>query len=319
MAENFYSTLGVAEDASQEEIKKVFRKMAVKYHPDKNKGNPEAEEKFKKMNEAYDVLGDPKKRAEYDEMRRNFGRYFHSGTGPGTQPGGGQPGFTFEDLGGASGLGDIFEQMFRQQGRGAPGAGQRRGRKPPGFGGFEGFGGQDDFGPGAGGRGGDVSAELTIPFDLAVKGGEQGVTLGSMGFQGGGRSMTVKIPAGIKDGQTLRMPGKGEGGGDLLLLIKVAPHPIFRREGDHLVVDVEVDLPTAVLGGETAVPTLDGNIKIKVPAGTQNGTVIRLKGRGVQRKGATAGDQQVIMKVAIPRTLTDEQKELFEAFATKLK
>src|SRR5690606_32760511 len=135
MADNFYTILGVKEDASQDEIKKAYRKLAVKYHPDKNKGNKEAEEKFKKISEAYDVLGDPKKRAEYDNMRRSFGRYFHRGEGPGAQPGG-AGGFTFEDLGGFSGLGDIFEELFRQQ----QGRGRARGGGPSPFGGG-GFGG----------------------------------------------------------------------------------------------------------------------------------------------------------------------------------
>lgn len=326
MADNFYSVLGVPETATQEEIKKAFRKLAVKYHPDKNRDNKEAEEKFKQINEAYDVLGDPKKRAEYDEMRRNFGRYFKRGEGPGAAPGGpGAAGFSFEDLGGMSGLGDIFEQIFRAQQQ-AGGAGPRGGRAqqqgrragPSPFGGFSGFGGFEGMGPGGGFGAGstpDLTAELTIPFEMSIKGGEQSISLAPAGSGGAGaRPMTVKIPAGIRDGQTLRLAGKADGA-DILLKIHVAPHPIFRREEDNLVVEAEVDLTTAVLGGETTVPTLDGTVKIKVPAGTQNGTVIRLKGRGVHRKSAPAGDQLVVVKVAIPRKLTPRQKELFEALA----
>lgn len=320
MSDNFYKVLGVDEKASQDEIKKVYRKLAVKYHPDKNKGNKEAEEKFKEISQAYEVLSDEKKRAEYDEMRQNFGRYFHQGQGArgraGGAGGGGQS-FSFEDLGGMNGMGDIFEQLFGAQGGGGKG---RRGGAPGGFGGFGGggFTGREAI------RGADVSADLTVPFDVAARGGEQTVTLSEEGSRSGGKTMTIKIPPGIEDGQTLRLTGKGSAGGggdagDLLLRIRVAPHPVFRREGDAIVVDAEVDLAQAVLGGELRVPTLDGDLTIKVPAGTQPGQQFRLKERGIHRKGHPRGDQRVAVKIQIPKHLSPKQKTLFEDFVESLK
>lgn len=392
MAENFYQVLGVAENASQDEIKKAYRKLAVKHHPDKNRGNKAAEERFKRISEAYDVLGDAKKRSEYDAMRQGF--FSGAGTGAGARGGraraypgdnGGAQTFHFEDLGGFSGLGDIFGNLFGGggAGRGGAGAGASGGRRRGGATrGHESFGFEDEVE----GRGNDVEAQLTIPFDISVKGGKQTITFqkseicpncsgtgaqpgsqpvtcpechgqgtvtmsqGNFGVQrvcpkcngrgqiisnpcvvchGSGvaarpKTLTVKIPPGIKDGQMIRLAGEGQPGGrpgeagDLLLKINVAPHPIFRREEDKIVSDQEIDLATAVLGGEVSVPTLDGNVKLKIPAGTQSGTVFRLKNRGIVR-GTARGDQNVVVKVVTPRHLNARQKELFEQFAREAK
>lgn len=386
MSDNFYKVLGVAENATQDEIKKAYRKLAVKHHPDKNRGNKQSEERFKQISEAYDVLGDPKKRQQYDAMRKGYGEGFFGGAGAGARrPGaggarmytgpGGEQTFSFEDLGGFSGFGDIFENLFRGGGAGV-GGGARRTRARGGPSPYEGFGEEPE-------RGNDVAADLTIPFEVAVKGGKQTFTFektetcpncrgsgaqpgtqvttcpecggrgtvtvsqGAFGVQrvcprcngrgqivttpcvvchGSGMShrpktLTVRIPAGIQDGQTIRLAGEGQpsspGGpaGDLLLRIHVTPHPIFRREDDKIVIDQNVDLGIAVLGGEISVPTLDGEVKLRIPAGTQSGTVFRLKGRGIHRRGGERGDQNVVVKVRTPKNLTPKQKQLFEQFA----
>lgn len=384
MKDNFYKILGVAENAPQADIKKAYRKLAVKYHPDKNRGNKQAEERFKEISEAYDVLGDAKKRQQYDAMRQGFGQGMFGGGGPGgagagrgprMRPGnGGEQSFSFEDLGGFSGFGDIFENLFRAQGGAGAHPGSGGGRNA-----YEDFGGRYDY---EDDRGNDVSAELTIPFELSIKGGKQTFTInktdtcpnckgvgaqpgtkvdscpeckgrgtvtvaqGSFGVQrvcpkcngrgklithpcvvchGSGtatrpKTITVKIPAGIKDGQTMRVAGEGQPGrrgtaGDLLLKIQVQPHPLFRREGDKVILEKEVDLATAVLGGETVVPTLDGEVRLKIPAGTQSGTVFRVREKGIAHKNTTRGDMNVIIKVQTPRKLSEKQKQLFEEFA----
>ncbi|MGB9692083.1 MAG: molecular chaperone DnaJ [Candidatus Sumerlaeaceae bacterium] len=369
MKENYYRILEVPENATQEEIKKAYRKLALKYHPDRNRNNPEAEEKFKQITEAYEVLSDPQKRAQYDAMRR--GAFAGGFTGGGRAQGpfagaGGATGFTFSEFGGFA---DIFEQLFRERG----GRGTRTG--------FADFGFDEEEA-----RGNDVEADITIPFEVAVRGGKQTITFtktdrcpncGGSGAQPGSRvapcaqcggrgtvtvsqgafgvtricpgcggrghvittpcvvcrgtgytarpkTLTVKIPAGVKDGQIIRLAGEGQPGinggpsGDFLLRVHVQPHPIFRREGDNIIVDKEIDLATAVLGGQVSVPTLDGEVKLKIPAGTQSGTVFRLKGRGVHRRGSAVGDQHVVVKVATPKNLTEKQKAAFRAFAREM-
>lgn len=364
MKESFYQVLGVAETATQDEIKKAYRKLAVKYHPDKNKGDTKAEDRFKLISEAYEALGDEKKRAQYDQARKG---YFAGAGGAGMRGGNGAgaENFNFEDLGGFEGFGDIFGNLFG--GGGAAGAG--RGRAA----GVGGMSGQDESGE-------DIAAEITVPFELAATGGQYSlafdrtglcsncngsggqpgtpvqtcsqcrglgrITVGQGGYgiqrvcpqcngkgqipqtpchvcRGAGiahqtRKLTVKIPPGIADGQTIRIRGEGErgprGGGDLLLTIRVAPHPVFKRQGEKIVVEKEVDLATAVLGGEVDVPTLDGDAKLKVPAGTQPGTVFRLKERGIHRRNGARGDANVVIKVQVPKALTEQQRELFEQF-----
>jgi len=376
MSDSFYKVLGVAESASQDEIKKAYRKLAKQYHPDKNKGDAKAEAKFKEISEAYDILGDEKKRGQYDQMRKaGFFSNMGGAGGPGgaqwggQRPGGGGGvhGFSFEDLGGFD---HIFENLFGG-GRGRAGAGQAS----------RGF----DFGGGAADRGQDIAATLSIPFELAARGGTQTfsfartgqcdhchgigaepgtgfhecgqcngrgtITLEQGGFgmqrtcpqckgegqipdapckvcRGTGevsqtRRLTVKIPPGIDTGQTIRIRGEGEqtsgGNGDLLLQINVTPHPEFRREGGKIVSEFEIGLDTLVLGGEISVPALDGPVRLKVPAGTQPGTVFRLKDKGLYHKNNARGDAHVTVKAKIPKNLTDDQKEKFKAFADSLK
>jgi molecular chaperone DnaJ len=369
MKENFYTILGVPENATADQIKKAYRKLAVKYHPDKNKGDKKSEDRFKQISEAYDVLSDDKKRAHYDQVRHGY--FAGAGGGPGAGMRGGDGGaqnFSFEDLGGFEGFGDIFGNLFGGAGGGA-GQGRGRGRS-------RGFG-QDEFAS----PGDDIAAEITVPFELAAKGGQYSfafqrtgscpnchgsgaqpgtsaqqcgechgsgrVTLGQGGFgiqrvcprcggkgsipktpcvvcRGSGvttqeRKLTVKIPPGIADGQTIKLRGEGEqgarGAGDLLLTVRVASHPVFRREGEKIVVDQEVDLATAVLGGDISVPTLDGDVKLKIPAGTQPGTVFRLKERGLHRRSGARGDQNVVVKVTVPKKLSKKSQELFREFA----
>ncbi|MBX7245809.1 MAG: J domain-containing protein [Candidatus Sumerlaeaceae bacterium] len=311
MEQDLYKVLGVSDSASADEIKKVYRSLAKKYHPDKNKGNKQAEDKFKAISQAYDILGDPDKRKKYDELKRSGfdPRMFSQGRG--ASGSGGAQSFSFEDLKGFEGFSDIFEQLFGQGAQGGHGGGGRSSR-------FQSF----DFGAGAGQHGGgvDATAEITVPFELAAKGGHQSLSLVS---EDGGApmQMTVKIPPGIRDGQSIRLPGKGHaagrGGkkGDLLLRIRVAPHPTFRREEDVILSELEINLATAVLGGEVSVPTLDGDVKLKIHAGTQPGTVFRLKGRGIYKAGGQRGDQNVTVKVAIPKKLTEKERHLFEKFS----
>lgn len=282
MAETYYETLGVAEDADSKAIKKAYRKLALKYHPDRNKDNKQAEEKFKKVSEAYETLSDDAKREEYDNIRK--GHY----------PGGGFGGFSGSDGGD---INSIFEQFFRQQGGQGGGFQQRR---PT--------------------RGGDVSAEITIPFEMAARGGEQSLTLQSSG--GSTRPVTIKVPPGIKAGQTIRIPNEGQEGqagrGDLMLKVRVSPHPQLSREGDIIITEVIVPLATAVLGGEISVPALDGPVTLKLPAGTQPGTVFRLRERGIYQRGGTRGDATAKVKVAVPKSLTPDQEQLFRAFVESL-
>lgn len=313
---DYYKALGVAENATAEDIRKAYRKLAVKHHPDKNRGDAAAEERFKDIGQANDVLSDPKRREEYDQVRAfrkaGGGRRAGGGFGGGAGPSGG-PGshFSFDDLaGGGAGMGGIFEEFF--QGGRAPGtgAGGARGpRRTPGFGGGRGThedGGHDQ-----------PPAEITIPFETAARGGEYSVTLDTPRGGGQPESVRIKIPAGIRDGQTIRVPATGRGR-QTMIRVKAAPHPLMRREEDGTVAcTVTVPLADAVLGGKASVPTLDGDVTIRVPEGTSDGTLIRLKGRGAGPATAR-GDQRVLVKVKMPGKLAPEQRELFEAFARSL-
>lgn len=387
MSESFYKILGVPESASQDEIKKAYRKLAKKYHPDKNKGDAKAEAKFKEISEAYDILGDEKKRTQYDQIRKGGFDFSQMGGGAG---GGGFQGFGGGGTGGAQGFsfegGEGFESIFENLFGGAARAGARGqrgggGRARRGSAGFAGAGYGFEPQPE---RGADISAQLSIPFDLAARGGTQTfsfsrrntcgnchgngaepgsgfrvcpecdgrgtITLGQGGFGiqrvcpkcrgegqipeapcrvchgtgevSGQRRLTVKIPPGIDTGQTIKIRGEGEqaagGAGDLLLQISVTPHPKLRREGARIVTDFDIDLKTAVLGGEVSVPGLDGPVRLKIPAGTQPGTVFRLKEKGIYRKNGMRGDEHVVVKVKIPKGLSDEQREGFAEWADKL-
>ncbi|MEZ3160799.1 DnaJ C-terminal domain-containing protein [Microbacterium sp. BWT-B31] len=301
---DFYQTLGVSKDVSDADLKKTYRKLARKYHPDSNQGDAAAEAKFKEISEAYSVLSDPEQRKEYDQIRAmGSGARFTAG---------GQ---------GAGGFEDVFSAF--QQGRGARYNGTEDfddifsmfGQQPGGFGsgrfgqptgGFRGFGGPT--------RGADVTARTTIDFITATKG--ETITL-----QGeDGRPFKVKIPAGVADGQKIRLRGRGrpspDGGeqGDIVVAITVRPHPVFTREGLNLRVIVPVTFTEAALGATIEVPTLGGDpVKLRVAPGTPSGRVLRVKGRGVATQKGT-GDLLAEVQVAVPSHLDDAAREALERF-----
>ena len=314
---DFYAILGVPKDADQAAIKKAYRKLARKHHPDQNAGDVASEQRFKDIGEAHAVLSDPKQREEYDAIRQmaHGGARFRAG-GPG-----GAGGFedVFSAFGGGGGqrvrfstggpgaggqpdLDDLLAQMF---GGAAAGGGARgaRGADP-----FSGFGAPRGPRPGA-----DVQARTSLSFRDAVEGAT--VTLQTAE----GRRITTKVPAGVKDGQKIRLRGKGGEGdpgapkGDLILTVSVDKHPVFGRDGDNLTVDLPVTFAEAALGATVSVPTLDGvPVRVKVAPGTPSGRVLRVKGRGVKGRHGT-GDLLARVNVVVPQRLTDEARTAVEA------
>lgn len=300
---DFYKTLGVSKTVSDAELKKTYRKLARKYHPDSNQGDAKAEAKFKEVSEAYSVLSDKEQRAEYDQIRAmGSGARFQAGGSSSSSAG-------FEDVFSGFGRGnrqadfdDIFS-MFNQQGGGGFGGG--RFGQPSG--GFRGFGGPT--------RGTDVTATTTLDFTTAVKG--ETISLQS----DDGTPFKVKIPAGVSDGQRIRLRGRGrpspDGGeaGDIVVQVSVKKHPVFEREGLNLRVTVPVTFTEATLGATIEVPTLGGpSVKLKVAPGTPSGRVLRVKGRGVASKKGT-GDLLAVVQVVVPSHLDDKAKEALQAFA----
>jgi DnaJ-class molecular chaperone len=286
---DFYEVLGVSRSASQDEIRKAYKKLARKFHPDVKPADPEAEKKFSEITEAYDVLSDEEKRRNYDQ----FGHATRGGAG------GGNP---FQGFGGGGGAGsfdldDLLGGMFGGGQFGGGRRGQPRSQK-----------------------GQDARAEITVPFVVAVEGGEHSVTL-----QNGAKSerLTVKIPSGIEEGQSIRLAGQGNPGmgggsaGDLIVTVHIATHPWFRRDGQNLQVDVPVSPSEAALGARIDVPTLtEGTVVLTVPPGTSSGAKLRLRGKGVRNhKTGERGDQFVILKITVPKTLTDEARSLYERLA----
>jgi molecular chaperone DnaJ len=313
---DFYATLGVAQDADAATIKKAYRKLARTLHPDANPGNENAERRFKEVGEAYSVLSDPEQRQQYDAIRtmsRGGARFAPGGAG-GT---GG-----FEDL-----LGGLFG------GGGSSGAGGRGQRVRFSTAGGAGnpdledlLGGMFGAGGGYGGygaargprRGEDVNAATTVSFREAVS----GATVKLRKPDGG--TITTRVPPGVRDGQRIRLRGKGGAGdqgapaGDLMITVHVTPDPVFGRKGDDLTVTVPVTFDEAALGAQVDVPTLDGTVRVKIPAGTPSGRTLRVKGRGVTN-GKTTGDLRVTLQVAVPRKLTDEARAAVEAYAAATK
>ena len=312
MSKDYYKILGVHKSASAEEIKKAYRKLAMKYHPDRNKGNKEAEAKFKEVSEAYAVLSDQEKRKQYDMFgAEGFQQRF-------TQEDIFR-GFDFSDIFQEFGFGHfggrkrsggtgIFENLFSGATRGS---GYRAKAEP--FGSF--FGG---FGGDAGAvKGQDVTYELPVHLEDIVQTNQRTIS-----YHIGGRheQVKVKIPAGIADGKKLRLAGMGqpgpEGGnpGDLYIKIKVLNHPVFKREGDDLHLSREITFSNAALGTSIEVSTIDGKrLNLKVPAGSQSGSKMRLRGHGMPRMGEEGkGDVYVKVQVAVPKRLTKKQKELIE-------
>jgi len=284
MAEkDYYEILGVKKEASEAELKKAYRDLAKKYHPDKNKGNKEAENRFKEISEAYAVLSDKDKRAQYDRLGREaFG------------PGGANPfaGFDFSEFMGAGG------------GRSRRGGGARRTSQTMDF--TDIFG--DLFGGGGATRGGgfqqepqEMQAEITIDFRDAVLGTTMSLSIDDA-------PVKVKIPEGIGDGQKIRLK---RGGTPLVITVHVRPHPFFERRGDDIYTDLPVTVGEAIRGAEVEVPTIHGSSRIRVPAGTQSGRTMRVKGKGVQKKSAT-GDHYVRIQIMVPPSAPDEAVDAIE-------
>lgn len=312
---DFYAILGVSQDASESEIKKAYRKLARQWHPDQNPGDEAAEQRFKEIGEANAVLGDPEQRQEYDAVRQmaHGGARFTAG-GPGAGNGG------FEDIfsafAGAGGPGGGGQRVrFSTAGGGAQGINLEDILGGMGGGGGRPFGGAyADYGAPAGPRPGrNVEARTSLSFRQAASGDT--VTL--RGAEGG--TVTARIPAGVKDGQKIRLRGKGEPGdsgaptGDLMLHVTVEPHAVFGRDGNNLTVDLPVTFAEAALGATVEVPTLDGKpVKVRVAPGTPSGRVLRVKGRGIKAAKGT-GDLLAKVHVVVPQRLTDEAKAAVEA------
>jgi molecular chaperone DnaJ len=283
MEKDFYKILGVGDKASKEEIKRAYRKLAQRYHPDANKGDDRAEQRFKEISEAHAVLSNDEKRREYDQMRsfvQAGGQRFY-----GFSPGSGRGGVRINigDLfGEESGVGDVFEDLFGFQGA-------RRSQK-----------------------GRDLETDVRLSFEDAVEGTT--VTLPT-----GGKS---RIPAGVRDGSRIRVAGRGEpstsGGprGDLYVRVHVDPHPVFAQgERGDLIVTAPVTYPEAALGAKIEVPTLEGSVTVKIPAGTKSGKTLRVKGKGARRPKGGLGDLLVRVEVQVPKRVSRQEKKLLEQLA----
>jgi DnaJ-class molecular chaperone len=313
---DYYKTLGVPKNASTDDIKKAYRKLARQYHPDVNK-KPDAEKKFKELNEAHEVLSDPDKRKRYDTVGPDWEQFAQGRGRPSGSGGGfqyvytGQPGENpfGEDV---SGFSDFFRTLFGQAANG-------------------GFGEADDlFGRGRtrtrtrARQGEDVEGEVEVTLPEAYKGKEQVIQISREGSSNGqpARRLTVKIPPGVRDGQRIRLAGQGNPGtsggpaGDAYLRVRVKPHPFFTRDGDDLRVELPVAMHEALLGGEVTVPTLKGRVALRIPPETQNGRTIRLAGQGMPRQGGGHGDLYSTVKVVMPTKLSEKERELAREVAT---
>jgi len=293
---DFYRTLGVGENASGDEIKRAYRRLAKKYHPDATGGDKAKEAKFKEITEAYETVGDEKKRATYDLERKSP---FPSGAGgfrgspfPGgfRSGGGGRMNVDLNDLfnrqredEGGGGIGDLFSEFF---------SGGTRTRVAP--------------------KGADVHAKLELDLPIAALGGEVPIVVD-------GKRWTVKVPPGVDEGQTIRLAGKGEtgkaGAGDLLLEVHVKPHAQFRRHGSDLEVDLPLTVDQAVLGAKVDAPTLEGKVQLTVPPGTSSGLKLRLRGKGVPKRDGARGDLFAVTQIVLPKEIPPKAKELIAEFA----
>lgn len=338
---DYYQILGVERGASEDQIKKAFRKLAREYHPDVAKDKKRAEERFKEINEAYEVLSDPTKRKRYDDLGANWQQGAEFRPPPGwesfasggrARPGGSQREhfeFNFDN----TGFSDFFEQLFG-------GAARRSG-------GFR-SSGEDSAGDAGEDRGRDLEGDLLVTLDEAIHGSVRSVSVrrsescprcGGTGVQGrtacagcGGAGQTVKtdtynvkIPAGVKPGQRLRVAGRGEaayGGGargDLYLRVRFARHPDFEVEGDHLIYNLQLAPWEAVLGGNISVPVLGGSVNIRIPAGTQSGQKLRVRGRGLPSRDGVAGDLLVRVEIVVPQTVSEGERSLWELLSRESK
>lgn len=300
-----YSTLGVARSASEADIKSAYRKLAKELHPDRNKGKPDASERFSDVTKAYDLLSDKEKRARFDRGEIDaegnptnpFAGGFGGGGFGGRPGGGGARGFRPQDFEGFGtegvDLSDLFDGLFG-------GGGQRR---SSGMGG--GFGSQRRPPPQ---KGPDVHYRLTVPFVSAASREDQRITLAD------GKTISVKLPAGVDDGTQMRLKGKGKpgpgGNGDGLVIVEIGPHPFYRRDGDHIRMDLPITLDEALNGAKVKCPTADGPVMLTIKPGTNGGTVMRLKGKGWSTKSGGRGDQLVTLEIQMPVDADELSKRL---------
>ena len=295
MANDPYKTLGVQRSASPEEIQKAYRRLARQYHPDKNPDDASAKKKFQDVQSAFDILRDPEKRQRYDQFGDAFeqvgaepgGQRWTYSTGPQTYP------FDLNDMFGGAGAGEApggFAEVFKQFRRGG---GARRAAQPA--------------------RGADLKHEFTIPFSTAVLGGEAALSIRRA--RGKTETIQLKVPAGIDDGKRIRLRGQGEPGqagappGDILVTVRVSPHPHFRRTGKRLDVRVPVTLAEAALGAKVDVPTPQGTISLRVPPGTSSGARLRIKGHGVKPRDGEPGDLFAEIQIVLPDDLSDQERQ----------
>ena len=304
MAEDLYQILGVSRDASKDEIKKAHRKLALKYHPDKNPDDKVASEKFKRAQEAYDVLSDDEKRPAYDRYGADFEKIRSSGYQPGTE---GFEGLDLDQMfgGGRGGRGggggqtqfDGFSDFFEQMMGGGRGSGGHQRQSPPQ-------------------KGGNTRHELEIPLQTAVQGGKTEFYLNN-------EKLSVNIPAGVETGSKIRLRDRGQpspnGGpsGDLILLIKVSDHPHFRRSGRNLELNLPVSIGEALLGSKIDIPTPSGTVALSIPANSSSGRRLRLKGQGVKQRDGSSGDLYVVVQIEVPKATDEESQKLIEQFETQ--
>lgn len=321
---DYYSVLGVPRTASEADLKKAFRKLAREYHPDVAKDKKRAEEKFKEVNEAYEVLGDPAKRKQYDQLGANWksGADFRPppGWGGARTPGGGAAEFNF----GGTGFSSFFEELF---------GGHRNGGRTSGF-------RSEDFAE----RGADIEGDIMVTLEEVMRGSLRSVNVSHavacevcggtgrrgqrqcVGCEGTGRvsrseTYQVKVPAGVTEGQRLRLAGRGEAGthggkaGDLFLRVRLAKHPDFEVETHNLIYEAPLAPWEAVLGGNISVPTLDGSVNIKIPAGTQAGQKLRVRGRGLTSRAGERGDLFVVTRIEVPTQVSDAERDLWKKLA----
>ena len=317
---DYYEVLGVKRDATDEQIRQAYRKLARKHHPDVNPGDKVAEDRFKEINEANEVLSDPGKRKRYDQLGSNW----KNGAEFTPPPGWGRVNVEFDDLGsmfGGGGFSDFFETLFGGGKTTDPGESRRRGTRP------------------RTGRGQDAEAEMEISLADAHGGGRHRITLqgtrpcsacGGKGIASSGvvctvcrgagsvlspKTIDVNIPPAARDGSVIKVSKHGQAGasepGDLYIKLKIKPHPIFAVSGDDITAEVPISASEAVLGATIEVPTMDGKAEVKIPAGSQSGQRLRLRGQGLNKRGGGRGDLYVRLKVVVPTHPTDREKELY--------
>jgi len=315
---DYYETLGVKRDATDEQIRQAYRKLARKYHPDLNPRDRAAEDKFKQINEANEVLSDPEKRRRYDQLGPNW----KDGAEFATPPGWSGVNVEFRDVGSVFGGGfsDFFESLFGGTNRAKGPEPRKRTRRPT--------------------RAQTVEAEMEIPLEDAHSGGRQRVTIQAVNVcrscGGGGntssgvcpvcrgsgqiaapKTIDVNIPPGARDGSVIKIKGQGQAAEDLLVKLRIKPHPQFKVSGDDLIAEVGIAPWEAVLGASIEVPVLDGKVEARIPAGSQNGQKLRLKGQGLNKRGGGRGDEYVKLKILVPTHVTDEEKDLYSQLARK--